>query len=133
MEGEEKMKKGFTLLELVVVIIIIGILATLGFTQYVRLVERGRTAEAKSILGQMRSAQEAYKLENGAYTATIGNLAVDVPTTCTTTHYFSYSTDATTGTATRCTAGGKTPNATASYTITVNYSTGVWGGTAGYY
>lgn len=127
------MKRGFTLLELIVVIIIIGILATLGFTQYAKVIERGRTAEAKAILGQLRTAQEAYRLENGAYTATIGDLAFEAPTACATTHYFSYATDATTGTATRCTAGGKTPNATASYTITITYSTGVWGGTAGYY
>ena len=127
------MKRGFTLLELIVVIIIIGILGTLGFTQYTRVIEKGRTAEAKAILGQIRTTQEAYKLENGAYTATIGNLAVEVPTACTTTHYFSYSVDATTGTATRCTAGGKTPNATSSYNITLTYSTGVWGGTTGYY
>ena len=127
------MKKGFTLLELIVVIIIIGILATLGFTQYTKVIEKGRTAEAKAILGQMRTAQEAYMLEYGSRTAIIGNLSVEVPTSCVSTHYFSYSTDATTGTATRCTVGGKTPNATASYTITLTYSTGVWGGTAGYY
>ena len=129
-----KAKKGFTLLELIVVIIIIGILATLGFTQYTKVIERGRTAEAKALLGQMRTAQEAYKLENGAYTATIGNLSVEVPTACVATHYFSYSTDATTGTATRCGTGtGKTPGSATAYTITLNYATGVWGGTAGYY
>ena len=128
------MKKGFTLLELIVVIIIIGILGTLGFTQYVRVVEKGRTAESKTLLGQMRSAQEAYKLEYGSYTATIGNLAVESPTTtCTTTHYFVYSTDATAGTATRCIASGKAPNSSAVYTVTLTYATGVWGGSAGYY
>jgi len=127
------MKRGFTLLELIVVIIIIGILATLGFTQYTKVIEKGRTAEAKALLGQIRTAQEAYKQENGAYTATIANLAVEAPTSCTTTHYFSYSVDATTGTATRCTSGGKTPNAATGYTITLNYATGVWGGTVGYY
>jgi type IV pilus assembly protein PilE len=125
-------QKGFTLLELIVVIIIIGILGTLGFTQYTRVIERGRTAEAKAILGQMRTAQEAYNLEYGARTATIGNLAIDVPTACVTTHYFNYSTDATTGTASRCTASGKAPNAGA-YSVTVTYTSGVWGGTAGYY
>ncbi len=128
------MKKGFTLLELIVVIIIIGILGTLGFTQYVRVVEKGRTAESKTLLGQLRSAQEAYKLEYGVYTSLIGNLAVESPTTtCTTTHYFVYSTSDTVGTATRCIASGKAPNSSAAYTVTLTYATGVWGGSAGYY
>ncbi|MEK6727608.1 MAG: type IV pilin-like G/H family protein [Candidatus Omnitrophota bacterium] len=127
------MRKGFTLLELIVVIIILGILATLGFTQYTRVVEKGRTAEAKTILGTIRSAQEAYKLENGVYTGTIGNLSVEVPTTCATTHHFSYNTTDTVVTATRCTAGGKTPQGSSAYTITLTYSTSAWGGTAGYY
>ena len=132
------MKKGFTLLELIVVIIIIGILATLGFTQYTKVIERGRTAEAKAILGTIRTAQESYKLENGSYTGTIGNLAVEAPTSCATTHYFSYGITAAAATtftaqATRCGTGtGKTPGSATVYNITVNEA-GTWGGTAGYY
>ena len=124
--------KGFTLLELIVVIIILGILATLGFTQYTKMVEKGRTAEARVVLGQLRSAQVAYYQEYGAYTATIGNLAVEVPATCTSTHYFSYATDATTATATRCTGSGKTPNVATVYSVTLTHA-GVFAGTAGYY
>jgi len=129
------MNRGFTLLELIVVIIIIGILGTLGFTQYARVVEKGRTAEAKVLLGQIRSSQEAYRLEGGAYTTVIGNLAVETPTTCTTTHYFRYSITGTTGIATRCTASGKTPNqsTTTPYTIVLTYASGTWSGSAGYY
>ena len=120
---------------LLIVVIIIGILATLGFTQYTKVIEKGRTAEAKALLGQMRTAQEAYLQENGSRTATIGNLSVDVPTACATTHYFSYATTDALGTATRCltTETGKTPGVATAYTITLTYATGVWGGTAGYY
>ncbi len=126
--------RGFTLLELIVVVIIIGVLATLGFTQYTRLVERGRTAEAKMILGQIRTAQEAYNQEYGEY-GDIANISVEAPGNCTgTTHYFSYAGSGDTATATRCGTGtGKTPGSAAQYKITLNYTSGVFGGSPGYY
>jgi prepilin-type N-terminal cleavage/methylation domain-containing protein len=125
-------EKGFTLLELIVVLIILGILATLGFTQYTRMVERGRTAEAKVILGTLRRAQFAYFFEYGAYGAAVSNLVVDVPTVCVTTHFFTYASDGTTSAATRCTGSGKTPNTTTAYSITLSHA-GVFAGTSGYY
>jgi len=134
------MRKGFTLLELIIVIIIIGVLASLGFTQYTRVVERGRTAEAKAILGTIRTAEQAYYLEQGSYTSTIGNLAVNASTACNgqTAYYFAYSVTGSTtdftGTATRCTGTeGKTPGfAGIAYVINITQD-GTWGGTQGYY
>ena len=73
------MRKGFTLLELIVVIIIIGILATLGFMQYAQMVERGRRAEARMNLGTLRQLQIAWSQDGaanptGAYTADVDML-----------------------------------------------------------
>lgn len=130
------MKRGFTLLELIVVIIIIGILATLGVTQYTKMLEKGRTAEAKMILGTIRTAQEAYKFERGSYATTITDLPVEAPTTCDSTHYFYYGATTTQATATRCTTGsnGKVPDfAGSAYNVTLSYPAATWGGTAGYY
>lgn len=135
------MKKGFTLLELVVVIIIIGILATVAFVQYTKAVEKSRTAEAKAILGQIRTAQKAYQQEYNAYTITAGNLIIaPINSACTnqsatTPTYFSYdiTTSNSSATATRCTADGKSPPGSEAYVITVSYDTGAWSGTAGYY
>lgn len=126
------MKKGFTLIELVVVIIIVGILAAVGMTQYTKVVEKGRAAEARLILGSLRTAEIAEEMENGAYQA-VASLGVSAPTACAVTHYFSYACDAGTGTctATRCAAGGKTPQGTIAYTKTLDVG-GTWGGTAGY-
>lgn len=116
------MRKGFTLLELIIVIIIIGILATLGLTQYGRMVEKSRGAEAKGILGDLRKLAAGYYLEKGTVTgfdasaAGIGTSSEQIPSSCgQTTHYFAYSIIAASGTtlttqATRCTTGtGKAP------------------------
>ncbi len=126
------MRKGFTLIELIVVIIIVGILASVGMSQYTKMVEKGRAAEAKQILGTLRTAEIAENFENGAY-ATVANLGVGAPAACAATHYFSYACDATNGTctATRCIAGGKNPNSAVAYTKTLDVA-GTWGGTAGY-
>jgi len=128
-------RKGFTLLELVVVVIILGILATLGFTQYTKMVEKGRTAEAKMILGQIRTAQVAYNQQFGGFTTALANLSVEAPSACGASgnHYFSYATDATTGTAIRCTVNGKGPVGATAYTLTLTHAAGGFGGSAGYY
>lgn len=142
------MKKAFTLLELVVVVIIIGVLATLGIQQYGRAIEKSRGAEAKQILGQIRSTAAAYRLENNnsciGFTNTragIGAQTDQIPSACRPTHYFSYAitsanSNQIVATATRCTAGGKLPQAQSAYTLilTTNFETGTasWTGTGGY-
>ncbi|MBM3244216.1 MAG: prepilin-type N-terminal cleavage/methylation domain-containing protein [Candidatus Omnitrophica bacterium] len=128
------MRRGFTLLELIIVIIIIGVLATLGFTQYTKMVEKGRAGEARALLGTLRTAERAYSLEYGAYTATIANMGVEAPVGCAqATHYFSYACAATgTCTATRCTAGGKPPVSTVAYVLVLSQDGSWTGSTPGY-
>lgn len=51
-------KKGFTLLELVIVIIIVGVLASLAVPRFFKLVERARSVEAIANLQALRGALE---------------------------------------------------------------------------
>jgi prepilin-type N-terminal cleavage/methylation domain-containing protein len=148
---EQVMKKGFTLIELMIVIIIIGVLATVGIVQYQAAVEKSRGAEARSILGALRSTCAPIWMEfNGTDNCIMDRLGMGagtglIPTACTTTNFFSYAvanqavnSGVINITATRCTAGGKTPNSNAATAgtvkLSVNYVTGsdVWNTTGNY-
>lgn len=61
------MKKGFTMIELIIVIIVIGILAGLALPQYTKMIERGQMTRAKSALDMIRKAEGIYFTNNSAY------------------------------------------------------------------
>ncbi len=67
--------KGFTLVELLVVVIIIGILAAIALPNLLSQVAKGRQSEAKNALGVINRAQQAYRAERSTFTV-ISNLPV---------------------------------------------------------
>lgn len=99
------MKKAFTLVELIIVIIIASILSSIALGQYAKSVEKSREAEALNILGSLRRIQIAYYLANEEY-GTLSDLESNIPGGCETqtTHFFQYACDTTGGwcTAMRC-------------------------------
>jgi prepilin-type N-terminal cleavage/methylation domain-containing protein len=70
-----KNKKGFTLIELMIVVAIIGILAAIAIPNFMNYQCKARQSEAKSNLGAIRVAQETYMAENNTYAADIVNLS----------------------------------------------------------
>ena len=59
-------ERGFTLLELLMVVIIIAILASIALPQYFRTAERTRAAEALQMLATIRSSETRYKMGSQA-------------------------------------------------------------------
>lgn len=71
-------KKGFTLIELIIVIVVIGILATIALPRYSKVVERARVAEAKSMLSAIRNAQYRYYSQYSNYTDDKNMLDIEI-------------------------------------------------------
>ena len=61
-------QKGFTLIELMVVVAIIGILASIAIPSYNDYVQRGRAAEAPSTLADLKNRMEQCFQDNKNYT-----------------------------------------------------------------
>ncbi|MFN4212430.1 MAG: type II secretion system protein [Microgenomates group bacterium] len=65
------MKKGFTLLELILVIVILGVLATLISGNFITSLKKGRDARRKADLEQIQRALEMYYEDKKAYPSSI--------------------------------------------------------------
>lgn len=73
-------KAGFTLTELLVVVLIIGILSAVAFPQYQKAVEKARLAEALTVMASLQKAIDVYILQNGYETANfVGNWLPSAP------------------------------------------------------
>ncbi|GCL57114.1 type IV pilin-like G/H family protein [Microcystis aeruginosa] len=66
-KSQGKKATGFTLVELLVVVIVLGVLTAVGLPNLLQQVAKGRQAEAQAILGQINRAQVAYRLENPTF------------------------------------------------------------------
>lgn len=76
---------GFTLMEAMIVVAIIGIIASLALPSYGKYVERSKRSEARTALLDAAARQERNYSDNRQYTSTegAGGLSIPDPTSCT--------------------------------------------------
>ena len=69
---------GFTLTEIMVTIIIVGVLASLALPRFTGVFERVRASEGVQILTALLRAQKVYEAEHGSYSAVLAALDVEI-------------------------------------------------------
>lgn len=85
----KRLRVGFTLTEILVVVIIIGIVSTLALPMLVKTLEKAKLGEAASNLNLIRTGEKIYFLEYSTFSPTISDLNIEDPSTG--AKYFDYS------------------------------------------
>ncbi|MDI6745730.1 MAG: type IV pilin protein [Rhodocyclaceae bacterium] len=123
-----KANKGFTLIEVMIVVVIVGILASVALPSYQQYLLRGARAEAQSHMMDIAARQGQFLIDNRAYAASVSALGMTTPTSVSSKYTISMTTGAappiftitatpsgsqardTCGTLTLNNAGAKTPS-----------------------
>src|SRR5207248_574188 len=77
LRGDPQMKrlqKGFTLIELMIVVAIIGILAAIAIPNFIKFQARSKQSEAKANLKALFTAEKAFMQEKDRYSALVGEM-----------------------------------------------------------
>lgn len=86
-----KKNKGFTLIELMITVVIIGVLAAIAYPSYTDYVAKGARAEALAALSNGANLQEQYYFDHRDYASDMGDLGFNANPYITDNSYYSVS------------------------------------------
>jgi prepilin-type N-terminal cleavage/methylation domain-containing protein len=75
-----KGNSGFSLVELTIVVVILGVLSMMAVPRYQTAVERAKGAEAFTYMAQVAGAQERYNARSGQYANSLSKLDIKMTT-----------------------------------------------------
>ena len=73
-----KKKAGFTIIEVLIAVLIIGVLAAVAIPGYQKSMEKSRAIEAIRALSDISKAQHDYYMANNTYTDNFNAMSIDV-------------------------------------------------------
>lgn len=121
---QKRHEGGFTLLELLIVVVIIGILVAVAMPQYLKTKEKARVSEALTMLGQIRASEMRYYAENDKVTTTLTDLDFDPADVAGTLMYTPFTVSLSGSnfviSANRITSPGPGPGCTANYDVGIS-------------
>lgn len=95
------MNKGFTLIEMMVVVAIIGILAAIALPSYQDSVRKSRRSDAVVMISKIQQAEEKWRANNTTYTQVLGpaglNISADAETVASDSGYYNVTVSTPTG------------------------------------
>lgn len=77
MKSIRKTSQGFSLIELMIVVAVVGILSAIAYPSYTAYIQRSHRAEAKNYLQSVAQRLEQNYSLSGSYNATQGGVAID--------------------------------------------------------
>lgn len=84
-------QRGFTLIEVMIVVVIIGILSAIAMPLYSQYVQNARRAEARAVLMENAQYMQRFYTQNGSFARTLAGNAPVLPTTANT--YYDFAND----------------------------------------